>query len=343
MKYQVFSIFSGQRARLQKMRLSEEVGKHASCRTLPFIYSHSGKFLIGRPEEKQAQPEQKPLRNNIMQIVRNVMVALLVTALVACAWLRPLDAPAAKQADAGMKRALISFAAARTLNAFISVAQGTEASIQPLGVGVTLTPGQALRPIHDLVEQFSTLMLAASVVFGVQKILISIGSNSLLSLALTMVAFGWVWCYFRQLRPSTLLSRLLVILLMLRFAIPVVTLGADVMWQKYLAADYAVSQGSISSTSGQVDKLSPSIFEVSESQGMLEKMKGWLSKNADVKVHFANLKAAAEQATEHIVKLIVIFVLQTLVRPLLLLWALYGVARRAFEWPGPMPAGAARA
>ena len=72
-------------------------------------------------------------------------------------------------------------------------------------------------------------------------------------------------------------------------------------------------------------------------------MKGWLSKNADVKAHFANLKAAAEQAAEHIVKLIVIFVLQTLVIPLLLLWALYGATRRAFEWPGPMPTGAAKA
>ena len=54
-------------------------------------------------------------------------------------------------------------------------------------------------------------------------------------------------------------------------------------------------------------------------------------------------KAAAEQVAEHIVKLIVIFVLQTLVIPLLLLWALYGIARRAFEWPGQMSAGATKA
>ena len=46
---------------------------------------------------------------------------------------------------------------------------------------------------------------------------------------------------------------------------------------------------------------------------------------------------AAERATEHIIKLIVIFLLQTLVLPLLLLWGLYGVVKRAFEWPGQMP------
>jgi hypothetical protein len=52
----------------------------------------------------------------------------------------------------------------------------------------------------------------------------------------------------------------------------------------------------------------------SESQRLLEKMKEWVLKNADIKVHFQNLKAAAE----HIVKLIVIFVLQSLVISLLL-------------------------
>ena len=69
----------------------------------------------------------------------------------------------------------------------------------------------------------------------------------------------------------------------------------------------------------------------------MDQMKSWLSKTADVKKNFEELKQAAERATEHIIKLIVIFLLQTLVLPLLLLWALYGVAKRAFEWPGQRP------
>lgn len=244
-----------------------------------------------------------------------------------------MDSPAMEQVDSGLKRALVSFATARALNAIISVAQGTEASIQPLGFGVTLTPGQVLDPVNDLVEQFSQLMLAASVVFGVQKALIAIGSYWPVSLALTVVALGWTWCYFRQLQPPAILSRLLVIFLMLRFAIPVVTIGTDLVWQKFLATDYVVSQNSISSASGQVDKLNPSIPSATDNDGLLSKMKGWFSKTADVKVQFENLKDAAEQATEHIIKLIVIFLLQTLVIPVLLLWAMYGVVRRAIELP----------
>ena len=40
-------------------------------------------------------------------------VMLLVAAMVVCAWLAPLEATANRQIDAGLKRALVSFAAAR--------------------------------------------------------------------------------------------------------------------------------------------------------------------------------------------------------------------------------------
>lgn len=273
-----------------------------------------------------------------MPRIRRYALALFMLAAVACAWLAPLDAPAAGQVDAGLKRALISFASARALNAVISVAQGTELSVQPLGVGVTLTPGQLLDPVNDLIEKFSTLMLAASVAFGVQKALIAMGGWWAVSLALSAVALGWAWLYLRQQAIPVWLSRALVIMLMLRFAIPVVTLGSDLLWQKFLATDYQASQQGINSTSTQAAKLAPP--PVAQSQGMLDRMKGWLAENADVKGRFEELKQAAEQATEHIIRLIVVFLLQTLVIPLLLLWSLYALVRGVFEragrWPSPV-------
>lgn len=266
-----------------------------------------------------------------MQTARRIILALSVAIMLLCAWLAPLDSTAIKQVDAGLKRALISFATARVLNAVISVAQGTEVSFQPFGVGVNLTPGQVLDPVNDLVEQFSTLMLAASVAFGMQKVLISIGGHWLISLALTTAALGWTWLYFRQQQPPAWLSKMLVILLMLRFAIPVVTIGTDLLFQKFMAADYETSQQVIDTAPGRLATLNPPAPVALENQGALEKMKEWLPKTADVKARFESLKQAAEQATEHIIKLIVIFLLQTLLIPLLLLWALYVAARGAFK------------
>jgi len=262
-----------------------------------------------------------------MSLTARVIALLSLSALVLGAWLAPLDAPAQAQVDAGLKRALVSFATARALNGVISVAQGTEVSLQPLGIGVTLAPGQLLDPANDLVEQFSNLMLMASVAFGVQKILIGIGSYWLISLALSLAALGWAVFTLRHQPAPSWLSGTLVVAVMLRFAIPVVTLGSDLLWQKFLAADYATSQQIIDNATGTVAKLNPPEPEAANQPGWLDAMKGWVSKNGDIKARFERLKQAAEQATEHIIKLIVIFLLQTLVIPLLLLWGLTALAR----------------
>ena len=158
----------------------------------------------------------------IEMLRRKLLLALLalLAVAVACAWLRPLDDLAGAQAQAGFKRAVASFATARALNAVISVVQGTELSVQPLGVGVTLTPGQMLDPLNDLVERFSDLMLAASVAFGVQLLLIEVGMHWGMSLALTLVAFAWAWPYLKRKRPPALLTRVLVALLLVRFIVP---------------------------------------------------------------------------------------------------------------------------
>ena len=268
-----------------------------------------------------------------MKNARQVVLIICMAAIVLCSWLGPLDTPATEQVDAGLKRALISFATARALNGVISVVQGTQVSAQPFGVGVNLTPGQLLAPLSELVKHFSDLMLAASIAFGIQKVLISIGGYWLISLVLTAAALGWTWFHFRHVQPPAWLSRVVVILLMLRFAIPLVTIGTDLLSQKFLAADYASSQRAIDASSGQVAMLNPPIPGSTEAQGTWDKVKDWISKSADVKTHFETLKKMMEQAIEHIVKIMVIFMLQTLVIPLLLLWGLYGVLRGTFELP----------
>jgi len=263
---------------------------------------------------------------------RRVVWVITVAILAICSWFTQLDTNATQLADEGLKRALISFATARTLNAVISVAQGTEVAVQPAGVGLTFTPGQVLDPLNDLVEQFSNLMLIASVSFGVQKVLMSIGAYWLVPLLLTMTTMVWAVFYFLQRSASAWLTRLLMLLLLVRFAIPVVTIGTDMLFKEFMSSDYQSSQQAVTSASGNLDKLASPVPTPKQEQGVLGKLKGWWSENADVKLRYAQLKQTAEQAIEHIVRLMAIFVLQTLLLPLLLLWLLYGLARRSFEW-----------
>ena len=80
------------------------------------------------------------------------LLILLVSATVLLSALTPVDRLAETQYQELFQRALITFALARTLNGVISAVQGTELALQPAGVGVTLTPGQVLDPVNDLVE-----------------------------------------------------------------------------------------------------------------------------------------------------------------------------------------------
>lgn len=274
------------------------------------------------------------MKTALWQHLRQVAVVTLITLVIIFTWITPLDSTANQQIDTGLKRALVSFATARALNGIISAAQGTQLAVEPGGVGVVFAPGQLLQPINELVEQFSNLMLAASVAFGIQKVLISIGAHWLSSLLLTTATLAGAALYLRQHAIPAWLARLLLVLLMIRFAIPIVTIGSDAVFREFMAADYQSSQQAIDLTSGQLATLAAPTSAADGAQaGALEKFKSWWAQNADLKGHFEKLKQGAEQAAEHIIRLMAIFLLQTLVLPLLLLWILYVFARGLFSFP----------
>ena len=263
-----------------------------------------------------------------MKYLRQAFVAIGLLALIACAWLAPMDVPATQQVNTGLKRALVSFASARALHGVLSVVQGTQVSAQPLGVGVSLTPGQLLAPVNELVKSFADFMLVASVAFGIMKFSIAMGAFWPVSAALSVIGLAWLWAYFRRNTAFLWLSRLLLLLLMVRFAVPIVMLGTDILWQQFLAADYMATQQAIAGAVGQAAQLSPNDAAGGAAGGsFLERARQWLSSATDVKAQFEGIRMAAERVTEQIVRLIVIFLLQTLIIPLVLLWALYGALR----------------
>ncbi len=262
-----------------------------------------------------------------MDSIRRYLPLLLLLGLLACAWFKPLDEAAAPQLEAGLKRALVSFAAARTLNAVISVAQGTEVAASPGGIGLTFAPGQALDPINDLVEQFASLMLAASVAFGLQLMLIKLGSWWGVSLLLSALALGWAWAYLRAGPAQGLLTRALVVVLLVRFAIPLAAIGSDAAFQLFMETDYTSAQSDIERSATRLPGLDSPADRPAAEESVLERTKRWFSNNANVGERVESLKKALEGTVEHMVKVIVVFLLQTLVIPLLLLWAMIRAAR----------------
>jgi hypothetical protein len=268
-----------------------------------------------------------------MSAIRKLLLSGALCALLAALWLAPPDRAATRHVEDGLKRALVTYAAARALNAVISVAQGTEVALEPGGVGVVLAPGQALDPINDLVEQFSALMLLASVSFGVQRALLGIGGHAAVSAAVSLVALAWSVRRWRRCAGPPWLARLLLVLLLVRFAVPVMALGSDAVFQVFLAREYAGAQSAIGLSAvrlGAADAGMPPAAGAGSSAA--QQLGRWWSQTpgpGEVGKRLDELKRLAADTADHVVTLIVVFLLQTLLLPLLTLWALLGLGRAA--------------
>jgi hypothetical protein len=257
------------------------------------------------------------------QRVARFFVAALVALMALCAWIPSFNMKANEQVDAGLKRAVATYATARLLNGIISVVQGTEVSAAPAGVGMTFSPGEILDPLNDLVEQFSQVMLVAMVAFGIEKVLLTVGASWAISLTLSLIAAIWCILHVQGKAEPRWLARLLLILLVTRFAMPVSLMATDEVFVHFMASDYQESQEVLKVIQG----------EASESGNVAHEEKSGFWEKVDPRAKVESLKQIAESAVDHIIKLMGLFVLETIILPIFFIWALFSIGRSLFEMP----------
>lgn len=269
-----------------------------------------------------------PLPQRTLQRIHLLLVAVLV--LVGC-WVAPIDAPAREQVNDGLKRALTTFAAARALGAVVSVAQGTQVDATPGGVGVSFAPGQALKPLNELIEQFAAIMLAASVSFGIQLMLLNIGAHHLMSWLVSGVALAWVAWRWQRGRSPRWLQSLLIGLLLVRFAVPLSAVANEGLYRAFMANDYQTALSGIEKSPTAVVDATQEAPVAQE--GWRDRVERWLPKLPNLKATYDQILKSASDWAERIVKLIALFVLQTIVLPLVFLFAAWRLARAAIREP----------
>lgn len=235
--------------------------------------------------------------------------------LLAVVWLRPFDGMARDYTETGLKRAFATFAAARALNATISVLKSFQ-----VGAVASLQLGAALDPIDDLVEQFSTILLGATVLFAAQRLLIDLFGALPVSLFLTALLLVWGLSAWRGGAPPGWLTRIAIGLLCLRFAIPVVALGSEASFRLLLADQYTASQRQIESAQIQ----GPA---ARSDESLSEQVRRWWSEGANITQRIEALKAKTEAWVEHIIRLSAVFLVQTIALPFLFLWGMLGIHR----------------
>ncbi len=268
--------------------------------------------------------------------------SLVIICAVLCATVFALlpvtDTIGREHVDASFKRALAAAAIARGLNGVISVAQGTELAIQPAGVGVNFTPGEILDPINDLVERFSWIMLLASSSLGVQKVLLNMSAWNGLLLGLVVVALLLIGSHFftQSERAKTVLARLFLFLLLLRFMMPLITIANEMVYRTFLKTDYVESSAELRSARDAIGEINNEVSSDSDvPSGLLERATDLYKQvvdKVDFEKRYARYSDAAGSIGENTVNMIVVFVMQTLVFPLLFLAILFGVLRRLTHW-----------
>jgi hypothetical protein len=278
---------------------------------------------------------------------RNLLLTLLAALALFAALSGTLDDVSNEQAQAAFKRALVTFAVARTLNGVISVAQGTEVAVEPAGVGVTFGVGQILDPINDLVEQFAGVMLVASTSLGIQNVLLGMtgwwGTTAALVAAVAIALAVIWWPSERARRWDGAAVRLLLILLFLRFAVPLLVLGTNAVFDTFLAAEQEAATLALETTREEIEEMNEQAAPPApESETMMGRLGAMLDESLEsmnVKQRLDDLRLRVSNASEHIVNLIVIFVLQTILLPLAFLW----IIAQALKALGSRMTGAGRA
>lgn len=261
---------------------------------------------------------------------KKIALSLVCLTLAALAWFGTVDDIGREYTDQGFKRALVTFAVARSLNGVISVAQGTEVAIEPAGIGINFTPGQILDPINDLIERFSWIMLASSTSLGLQKMLLAIFSSiGVTILIMSALGLAILALWYRGNQPAwikPLIYRVALVMVVVRFAIPLVALTSETLFHLFLQEQYTQSTQHIERTTEDISRVNrkaeadrpiqPNATLLERAQRMVDSAASTL----DVQGYIERYKAAAADASEHAINLIVIFTLQTIFLPLMLLW-----------------------
>ena len=265
-------------------------------------------------------------RSKIVKILQTLLLLVLVTV----SFSRTLENHAAQPLDDAFRNALITFALVRSINAVISVAQGTELAIEPAGIGVTLAPGEAFDPINDLVERFSWIVLAANTSLGVQQVLIELGITPLLQglvllSALIMLLNTWLPEAMSE-KWRFILMRLALLLITLRFIVPMTVIMNELAYDFFLAEKYESSFTELESAQQSVQELQDAELgsvDAESDEGLLATISRWYnstSQTINFSARFEEYERRLGNSAENIINLIVVFVLQTIIFPLALFW-----------------------
>ena len=271
-----------------------------------------------------------------------IWLSIALVLLVVLSSVLHVDEKAMQLLDVSFDRAMVAFGLAKALNAVISLIQGTELSLTPVGIGLNFSVGEVLDPFNDMVERFSWVMLLSSVSLGIEKLLLILSSKLFLQVTLgvsAVVTMALLW--IKQLKSSFALEyslKIFALLVLLRFSAIVFVYSSQLMYDAVLQNEYQQATEVISTTKEQLEDIesqNKAILESKHEQGFFDSLDSRYSDivaSLNISQQLESLQNSIDEATRNIITLITVFVFQTVVLPLFFLWIFIFLLRWIFGY-----------
>jgi uncharacterized membrane protein len=208
---------------------------------------------------------------------------------------------------------------------------------------------EILDPINDLVEKFSTVMLVSTVSLGIQSLLLKIGQwvgiPILLTAALALFLLSVLFPE-RMAKTKTAVRgvawRVFTIAVVVRIAIPLIALVSAGLDSVVFENRYAEAKQELEKVYSEgkeanlfVQKYGFESLEEEAQTGMhrgekSEKERFGNTGGVNMKKMFSRIVDSLKNITIHVIDMTVVFILQTIIVPLITLWALVRIARELF-------------
>lgn len=256
------------------------------------------------------------LPSRLREPVARALVQLAIAAVVLLAVAPFADRKGEAWMEASFARTLGALAATRGLDSAISLAQSSEVSFS-FGPGGSLGIGQALDPVNDLVEQYSSLLLTSTMALGIQRLGMQL-AQSLGWMLFVPVLLAFVLAAACGERHRAGLEgwgrKLFGIAVFARLALPAAGWIDAVVAERFLETGYRQASAAVSATAERI-----------EQAGVQDADRPWYERYNPLDAvgdRARQLYDALGEVGESIVNLAIYFTISTIILPLGTLWLL---------------------
>ncbi|TDP26790.1 hypothetical protein DEU29_1444 [Idiomarina aquatica] len=172
------------------------------------------------------------IENNTALYTKAFIISAVLVVILS--WTNALDYLAVNYVDDALLDAGIAFAIGRGINAAGSVLESMSISFT-LGVGGSISIGEVISPLLDMVEDFSTVMKFAIGSLVLQKLLVEIVGTAFFNVLLTLTAICAVMAtFFVATKYQLIAMKTFITLVLIRFLVVLMALLSGVASQLFL-------------------------------------------------------------------------------------------------------------